>query len=159
MVPMLLTTADWAQWSASLRVFLDAYDPRIWEIMQGTTVYPQPVPQDTEIIRLLAAQNEKQSQDVTENEISTFKTAARDQDKEWKKLEAHALLLLWSTLGPKPREKIAGITNIKLADEKLLEWRNTPLGQTIASCGLIGPRFGSTRACPLPHLSPPGKMP
>jgi hypothetical protein len=30
---------------------------------------------------------------------------------------------LWSTLGPKPREKIAGITNIKLADEKLLEWR------------------------------------
>jgi hypothetical protein len=65
MVPTLLTAADWTKWNAALSVFLDAYNPRIWEILQGTEVCPQPVPEDTEIIRLLATQNNKAPLDIT----------------------------------------------------------------------------------------------
>lgn len=125
MVPTLLTAADRVKWNAALRVLLDAYDPRIWEILQGIEVYPRPVPEDTDIIRLLAIHNNKPPQHVTENDFSIFKTAAQDQENAWKKLETHALLLLWSTLGPKPREQIAGVANIKMAYEKLCSWRQS----------------------------------
>lgn len=157
MVPTLLTAADWAKWNDALHVFLDAYDPRIWEILQSTEVYPQPDPEDTETIGLLATQNKKLPRDVTEKEFDMFKTAAEDQYKVWKKLETHALRLLWSTLHLKPREQITGVTNIKVAYEKLRDDGTIPSGQTTADCGLNGPRVGSRRAFTLSSLSRAGK--
>lgn len=126
MVPELRSQADWDKWNNALRVVLNACDPRIWNLIEGTAERPTVILSEEEISQHLASKKRKLPEAVTKDEVSRYKTTAQNAHNAWKMLEARGLLLLSSTLGPKPRKLISGITSIAAAYREVQDWCESP---------------------------------
>lgn len=124
-IPKLRTEADWEEWYSALRIVLGTISCFIWDFVEGRYDGPTPLTETDDIIRHIALLENKAPEGITNIQVAAYEQAAVSDRAWWLSLIGRAWFLLWCTLGPRPRQQVSQVNNVRSAIALLHVWHRS----------------------------------